>query len=462
MKTFSPIALLRSLRVRLVMWTVALEAILLLICGAGVLLVVQISQDQQIEATLRLGADALNTIVDTRTIPYSIEAEDSVELTESGIFAWVLNAAGDVVTTVGDAYAIPFPSDIPPLGELSNSVLPNGRSIRLLTSRLIEDNQYLGTLVLGIPLRESKELYRRVFIRLGLAIPFVLLLSAVGGLFLANRALSPVTTITNAAREINATDLSRRLDLNLPNDEIGALANTFDGMLARLEAGFQRERQLTSDVSHELRTPLGILKAQLSLARSRPRDTDALLKMMLDMEADVNRMTTLVEQMLTLSRVEQYGVLTFTQVDLSQILQTIVAGLELHAQSCGVTLILELPPHIDLNLQGDEERLRAAFTNLLENAIKYSSTGGHVRVSALRQWGKLTIQIADEGIGIATEHLPHLFERFYRADSDRARESGGFGLGLAIAHAIVQTHGGEIQVASEVGKGTTFKVVFPL
>jgi len=288
----------------------------------------------------------------------------------------------------------------------------------------------------------------------------LLLLSGAGGLFLANRALAPVATITRTARQISAEDLSRRLALQLPNDEIGELAHTFDAMLERLEQGFQRERQLTTDVSHELRTPLGILKTQLSLARSRPRDADTLVRMMANMEADVDRMTRLTEQTLMLTRVEQGGIADLQPLDLGEILEIVVASWEAKAEACNVQLSIKRDKQITLPIKGDADRLYQVFSNLIDNAIKYTSPKSIIGIEANRKVTEIEVLITDSGIGIAPEHLPHVFERFYRADS--ARTTGGFGLGLAISQAIVQAHRGKLQVKSSVGHGTTFTVLLPL
>ena len=290
----------------------------------------------------------------------------------------------------------------------------------------------------------------------------MLLLSAVGGLFLANRALSPVAAITKTARQITAADLSRRLASNLPDDEIGQLAATLNAMLERLDQAFQRERQLTADVSHELRTPLALLKTQLSLARSRPREAAALLQMMADMEADVDRMTRLTEQMLTLARIEQDHSFRFEHVDVIGVLHTAVENLRGQAADRQVDVVVPEFDQPALYVEGNQEQLLQLFLNLLDNAIKYAGAQGRVTLQIDQDGQSVSVAIANSGMAIAPEHLPHLFERFYRADSARARETGGFGLGLALAAAIVKAHRGRIQVTSEPGIDTTVTVTLPI
>jgi heavy metal sensor kinase len=347
-----------------------------------------------------------------------------------------------------------------PDGRLIDSHLTNGEPLRLLATSLSEGEGQQGTTIVAKSLRDSQEFVRQVMLSLAIAVPVLLLLSGAGGLFLANRALAPVATITRTARQMSAEDLSRRLALQLPNDEIGELAHTFDAMLERLETAFQRERQLTADVSHELRTPLGVLKTQLSLARSRPRDADTLLRMMTDMEGDVDRMTRLTEQMLILTRVEQGGLVDLQPLDLGELLESVVESWEPKAQDCNVQIAFKKDGQLALPMKGDADRLYQVFSNLIDNAIKYTSPKSIVRITTNRNETEIKVLITDSGVGIAPEHLPHVFERFYRADSSRI--IGGFGLGLAISHAIVQAHGGKLEVESKVGQGTTFTVLLPI
>lgn len=450
-----------SLRARLAIWMVVVEALLLAVFTAVTVLVLQNLQNQQIEETLRLSASELNAVVDVHDGQYAVAASETAAVRTRGIMAWVLSPDGQVVLTIGNAENYPLPANLPPSGQLNNGALPGGEPVRYFVTPLMEGSQQLGTLALALPLGGSQVFTRQILLGLLIAIPVVLLLSVLGGVFLAGRALKPVSAITRTAQAISAEDLSHRIEMNLPEDEIGRLAQTFNAMLERLDRAFARERQLTSDVSHELRTPLGMLKTQLSLARSRPREAAALLEMMDGMEGDVDRMTRLVEQMLTLARVEQRGLAQFAPVDCARLLQEVVSDLRAAAQERGVALQLTLPPQVEFILPADAERLRQVFVNLIENGIKYSPEGGVVTVTAVRHWQQIAISVTNEGADIPPEQIPHLFERFYRVDDARARTTGGFGLGLAITKAIVEAHGGEIDVQSEPEKGTTFTVQLP-
>ena len=182
---------------------------------------------------------------------------------------------------------------------------------------------------------------------------------------------------------------------------------------------------------------------------------------MADMEGDVDRMTHLVEQMLILARVEQGEAVKFEPIALDTLLNGLVQQLQPKAQERQLTLTLEYPPHINLQTSGNAAQLQQVFSNLLDNALKFTPVGGQIWVSLNRNWQQIIATVTDNGPGIPSENLPHLFNRFYRVDSARTRTAGGFGLGLAITHEIVRLHGGTIDVQSQLGQGTTFTVGLP-
>ena len=451
-----------KLRYQIVIWTAALEVVLLLVFAGVFVTVLQKSQNQQIEETLHLSAAQLNAVVDIQAESYRVSTVETADMRSRGVMAWILDRGGQPALTIGNAENYALPAGLPRSGQSAEINLTNEEPVRVLVTPLTEGANDLGTLVVAIPLRSSQNVLRQIYLGLAIAIPLVVVLSAAGGLFLARRALQPVAAITQTARQISAADLSQRIALELPDDEIGQLAQTFDAMLERLDNAFRRERQFTSDVSHELRTPLSLMKTQLSLARSRPRDATTLLEMMDGMECDVDRMTRLVEQMLALTRVEQRGLDPFSLVDLGTILRDVTDQFQDKAIQEGIALRLVTPQKVDLNLMGDEERLRQVFTNIIENAFKYTPRGGQVNLEALHRGEQIEVVIADSGEAIPAEHIPHIFERFYRVESSRSRDSGGAGIGLAISQEIIHRHGGVIEVQSEPGSGTVFTIRLPV
>lgn len=451
----------KTLRMRLVLWSVALEAVLLLGFAVALTLSLRNVQMKSIDDALHLAASQLNSAIDVQGTRFILPPADEVTLQGKGISAWVLDAHGKVATTIGTAAQHPMPPALPEPLAMLEAQLPNGEPVRLYRTPLQEGSHLLGEIVIAVSLREAQLLQQRFIFGLLFLIPMLLAVSAAGGLFLANRALAPITHITRLAQQIGSEDLSHRLNLEYSDDEIGELSRTFDKMLERLEQAFIREQQLTADVSHELRTPLGLLKTQLSLARSKSRNTTTLLKMLATMEADVDRLTYMMEQTLLLAQIERQGIVAPKPLHLDAVLLSVVDRLEAKALEKGVKVRLELPPQVEWDIQGDAFYLEQAFTNLLQNAITYSPANEEVGVSACQSGQQVTVAVTDCGSGIPPEHLPHLFERYYRVDKARTRTTGGFGLGLAIAHTILHAHGGTITVESMVGVGTTFTVFLP-
>jgi len=453
---------MNNLRVRLVLWTVAMEGVLLLLFAIALVEFIQQRETGQVEDILRLSATELNAVIDMQGSQYIVSSQETVDLRTRGVMAWILTPDGQLGYTIGNAEIYALPASLPAPGTMRDAKLENGTPVHLYTTKLAEGSRQFGTMVLAYPLADSRRFIGHIWLALGVGIPLMLLLSIGGGWFLANRALSPVIIITDTARRIsNADDLSQRIDLNLPDDEIGRLALTFNAMLERLDRAFQRERQFTADASHELRTPLGLLKAQLSLARSRSRDAATLRKMMADMEGDVDRMTRLIEQMLALARVEQGGLVPFEPVDINSLLMALVEQYQPQARENNISLTLNRSSQVNLHVWGNAEQLQQVFANLIENGLKYAPSDGMIDLSITRDWQNITITVSDNGAGINPNDVPHLFERFYRVDDARARKTGGFGLGLAIVQAIVHAHHGSITVESKPDVGTTFYVRLP-
>jgi heavy metal sensor kinase len=288
-----------------------------------------------------------------------------------------------------------------------------------------------------------------------------LLVASAGGLFLAGRALDPIDRITRAAAAIGADDLSSRLNLRGSHDEVGRLAATFDRMLERLDQAFRRQRQFTADASHELRTPLTMLASQIDVALKRNRTLAEYKDLLRSMREDTARMSQLVSELLTLARADAgQQLLTREELDLGDLVRSVVPTMEAIATEHGVQLTEQVQPGITIS--GDQMRLTQLLINLIDNAVRYTPSGGRVAASVERDGAVASLRVADTGVGIDADHLPHVFERFYRADPARARAEGGAGLGLAIAHWIATAHGGEISVQSEVGRGTTFTLRLPI
>jgi signal transduction histidine kinase len=318
------------------------------------------------------------------------------------------------------------------------------------------ENDLQGKLDLDVMEAISDSLLREML----LAVPPILVLAAIGGIFLANRALEPIDRITCTAQEIGFGDLTRRLNYRGRADEVGRLALTFDRMLDRLQATFDREKRFTADASHELRTPLTVIKGRIGMILSQPRSTVQYAETLAQVETQVDRLIRLTKDLLFLSRLdEKRSSWQLTSIDLSDLLAATVEQIQPLATEKGLELIAEIQP--ELTIQCEPDYLIGICLNLLDNAIKYTPAAGQIRLQANTQTDGVQIVVSDTGVGIDPQYLPQLFDRFYRVNSDRARASGGTGLGLAIAYEVVRLHDGSLSVTSQIDRGTTFTIVLP-
>jgi heavy metal sensor kinase len=290
--------------------------------------------------------------------------------------------------------------------------------------------------------------------------PLALVCTLGGGYWLAHKALEPVDRMAATAAEITASRLDRRLEEADASDELGGLARTFNAMTARLQRSFEEVRRFTADAAHELRTPLAAMRTEAEVAlrceRSAERDGRVLEELLEEME----RLTRLVSQLLFLCR-EDAGldVGDLRPVFLAELVSEVGEHMQVVAREKGVELALDLPEPCPI--RGDADRLRHLFFNLLDNAIKYTPPGGRVVVRGESCNGQTCVRVADSGIGIAVDHLPRVFDRFYRVDPARSPETEGSGLGLAICRSIAEAHGGRLEIDSTLGSGTCVTLVLP-
>ena len=287
-----------------------------------------------------------------------------------------------------------------------------------------------------------------------LAVPAFLALAVFGSYFLAKLALRPIDHITEAAVSLGAGNLSRRIAGIESRDEVGRLAGAFNGMLARLEESFQREKQFTSDASHELRTPVSVIMAYAEnlTAHAPDRETEEQASAIL---LESRRMHSIIAQLLALTRgYEGKYRLEREEVPLRDMVADVLAELTEEAAANEISLTEQVPEEI--RLSADQSLMTQLLLNLVENGIKYGKPGGTVAVRAAEQDGHILLTVRDDGIGIEEKDLPRIFDRFYRAD--RARDRSGSGLGLSIVKWIVELHGWSIQAASKPGQGTVFTI----
>lgn len=290
--------------------------------------------------------------------------------------------------------------------------------------------------------------------------PLVVGLALTGGYLLARRALAPVEQIATAANQIDLRRLGERIDVPTPDDELGKLAGTLNVMFDRLERSFKEMQRFTTDASHELRTPIAVIRAEAEVALSKPLADPEKQDLLGSILEECHRLTWITDQLLTLSRDDAgIGQNPREFLDLSRLAAEVVENMRPLAEAKQLQLRTVL--NGQTFVYGDSARLRHVIYNLLDNAIKYTAEGGNVELTVAKSDNCVRLQVSDTGIGIAAENLPHVFERFYRADKARSRSAGGTGLGLSIVQSIVVAHAGSVEVTSTLGEGARFIVTIP-
>jgi signal transduction histidine kinase len=284
----------------------------------------------------------------------------------------------------------------------------------------------------------------------------VLALGLAGGWWLATRAIRPIDDISAAAAKIAAGNLSHRISSAATDNELGRLAGVLNSTFARLEAAFTQQARFTADASHELRTPVSVILSQTQAALVRERSAGEYRESLEACQRAAQRMRRLIDNLLELARLDDnHEPMKSVRFDLARTATDCVELIRPLAAECRVTIAAELQA---TDCCGDPERVAQVITNLLANAVHYNREGGAVHVATRSENGCATLSVRDSGPGIAAEHLPHIFERFYRADSARTTSHNRSGLGLAITKAIIDAHGGTIEVSSKADTGTTFVV----
>jgi heavy metal sensor kinase len=357
-------------------------------------------------------------------------------------------------------------SAIPPAPSVSsgepifaNATLPIIGRQRTLAGRLSLGGSEFTILMMS-PMEEVDRELGALLSVLAMAVPIAIVLA--GGLAygMARKALAPVNQLDRLTKEITAERLDRRLRPANPSDELGRLTQTINDMIGRLERSFSEIRRFTADASHEIRTPLTAIRTETEVALRHPLTVSEYQQLLGSILEECERLARLTDQLLTLAREDAgSGRAAWEAVDLARIINDVTETLRPVAENKGLRLLSETNGPVKIS--GNHLGLRQVFFNVLDNAIKYTPPGGDVNVQLNQRNGEAVVTIRDTGIGIAAEHLPHVFDRFYRVDKARSRAEGGTGLGLSIAQSTLAVHGGRIELASAPGQGTTCMIHLP-
>jgi len=479
---------LRSLRFKLTLWYVLILGVLLTSFSGFLYFTLSKSLYRDVDNKLRSLAELIASESSSPlskfsfgTIDQALEA--SMNLKPIGKFIQVLDESGNIGRKSDNLRNVQLPISLNALKNASkgSNTFETNRTIentplRIMTFPVVENGHVTKIVQIASSLEGVEDALNKLFLILIISVPSTLILASLGGQFLAHKALKPVDDITQTARMITSKNLNRRINPPKVKDEISRLIETFNEMISRLDQSFQQMKQFSSDASHELKTPLTILKGEVEVMLRKERTSHEYQQTLKSNLEEINRMSQIVEDLLTLSKADTGEIgLNKEDINLTEILNEVVAQMNRLASS--KKLDLSSSNHDEnIHLFGDALRLRELFINLIENGIKYTEEGGSIRIflqkvsSARNQSGWLErekgelvkIIVSDTGIGIAQEDQERIFDRFFRVDKARSREQGGSGLGLSICKWIVEAHQGDIEVESELGKGSSFIVRLPL
>lgn len=457
----------RSIRFRLAVWYSAVLALALVAFGGVSWIAVRHVLFHTADETLRDRVEGVRRFMNEQIGALSVE-EIRDEFKEHS----VLGPGGDLfqvcdsdgvwlyrsVPLESGGVPIRLPRDVPAAG-VSEDRTVAGADLRFLARRV----EVLGkpyTIQVAVPMHELKEGLSGYAWALIVLIPAVLLIATAGGWWMSRRALQPVNQIIDAARSIGEQSLARRLPVPETQDELQRLSETLNQMLGRIESAFRRITEFTADASHELRTPVALIRTTAELALRKQRTPEEYREALEDVHAESVRTTDLIENLLTLARADAgKAALDRRELDLAQVVREASVQGEKLAGARNLRFRTEVPDS-PVPAIGDPSALRRLLLIVIDNAVKYTPEG-EITVRLLSANGNPQVEVSDTGIGIPQGDLARVFERFYRADKSRSRDSGGAGLGLSIAKWIAEVHQGAIEARSEQDRGSTFILTLP-
>jgi len=470
-----PIPVLRRLpiRLRLALWYVL--CLLLAIAAIGGFLLTTLENDLQweVDEALRLRAahierELAGAMEGQRDLPGAagqlLEPAPWEELAAPGIYVQILSEEAAVLASSANLAGGQLPATAEMVvgalaGRESYASVPVGQErVRLLARPVVAGERVVGVALVGESLHPLRVTLRRTQQLLIVAAGIVAAAALAGGWWLTARTLGPISALTRVARRIAATgEFVQRVAPPPAQDELGELAATFNDMLARLERTFRGQREFLADASHELRGPLMVIRGNLDLLKL---DLPEAERQACAREAteEVERMARLVADLLFLAEVDAQAMVEHRPVAVDAVVREVWQRAKARDAGSHEVVLAENDP---ATVRGDRDRLGQMLWNLVENALRYTPAGGKVAI-ALRNHGQIAeLTVADTGIGIAPEHRPRIFERFYRGDPARPRGEGSTGLGLAIVKQVAEAHGGQVRVRSEPGEGSVFTVALP-
>jgi heavy metal sensor kinase len=458
-----------SIRFRLTAWYAGLLTLVYLLFGALLMQRVGSYLEQNVLDTQARRARQIASTLVTPLVPAAeltlvaqVKALYSPELSDR--FIRISRADGSIVYRSGEPSDHSFiPADVPAPAAFAQELrrkqaLPDGRGVLVAAVHAGSHGAY--TVEVGVSTASIVALLHQLLWLMALGLPVIVVVAVSGGYLLVKRTLAPVERIASKAELITHHNLAERLPVARSGDELERLATSLNRMITRLDEAFQQSKRFVADASHELRTPLTVLRSELESLAHNPLAASDPYERLGSLLQPVERLSKTVERLFALSRLDAGEAQTeWVAIDLGELVASTADQMLLLAADKRITVTCEA--EVRVVVTGDRSRLKQVVVNLLDNAIKYTPVDGAVHLRVGMADGRAALTVEDSGIGIPSEALPHVFERFYRVDTTRSADTGGAGLGLAIVKTICDAHGAAVRVASALGRGSSFHVTFP-
>lgn len=455
---------------KLTIWYSGILALILVVFSSAVYIYFENSLMNSIDTKIKSIADVLSSsLTDSHNQGvlgnFERYLENVLGKKPKGKFIQIIDPSGKIDAKMNDmetdVLPVPFSTmERAAKGEIVYETVENLSSrTRIVTIPFIENKQ-VSFVQVGSSLTDFDETMRKLLIAMIIGIPTCLSVIVIVGYFMARKSLKPVDQIRKAAVKISSSNLDERIDIKGRRDELSRLAETFNAMISRLKDSFQRINQFSIDVSHELKTPLTILKGETEVALRKERNNEDYRHLLRSNLEEIDRMAQIIDDLLLLSKADRKDVkLNIENISLRDLIADVCMKMKIFADKKKISLVID--ELADVRLSGDELKLRRMLWNIIENGIKYTPKDGTVTVSSYTNNGCVCIDVRDNGIGISADDIGYIFDRFYRADRSRKRESGS-GLGLSISKWIAEAHKGVIEVTSQPAQGSLFLIKLPV
>lgn len=456
---------------KLTIWYGGILALILLIFSSGVYIYFKNSLERSIDVKIKSIAEVLATSMTEEHSGnvfgnFERYLENVLGKKPKGKFIQIIDSSGKIGAKMNDIETDAIPTRFNTTeralkGEIVYETIEDANPrLRMITMPILDNKKITSIVQVGSSLADFDETMRKLLIIMVISIPTSIGVTIIMGYFMAKKTLRPVDQIRRAAVKISSSNLDERIDIKGRKDELGRLAETFNAMIARLKDSFQRINQFSIDVSHELKTPLTILKGETEVVLRKDRDNEEYRNLLQSNLEEIDRMARIIDDLLLLSKADRKDMkLNIGNISLRDLVADVCMNMKIFADKKEIVLVVD--ELADVRLIGDELKLRRMLWNIMENGIKYTPKGGVVTVSSYINNGFVCVNVTDNGMGISGDDIKYIFDRFYRADRSRKRESGS-GLGLSISKWIAEAHKGAIEVTSQLSKGSQFLIKLPI